>query len=263
VEEARISPPSGDSVRAVRKTPPARRGTLGLDPGVVVGRRTHVRTSVPVMARHRGLDDTGRLEAFSDGVFSIAITLLVLEISVPHVEGSQSLWSALGKQWPSYAAYVVSFLVIGIMWANHHTLFSFIRLVDRKLLFLNLMILMVVALIPWPTNLVADYLDTGGSQAKTAVAVYSLVNVAMAGAFTLFWWYATGHPELLHEDVDAKAARATLPRFALGLAVYPVTVVLAFVTPIGTMILHGAIALYYAFNQLSIPRRDDIESAVS
>jgi uncharacterized membrane protein len=209
------------------------------------------------MARHRGLDDTARLEAFSDGVFSIAITLLVLEIGVPHVEGSQSLWSALGDQWPSYAAYVVSFLVIGIMWANHHTLFSYIRLIDRKLLFLNLMVLMVVALMPWPTNLVADYLDVGGSQAKTAVAVYSLVNVAMAAAFTLFWAYATAHPELLDEDVDARGARATLPRFGLGLVLYPVTVALAFVSPVGTMVLHGALAVYYAFNQLAIPHGDD------
>jgi uncharacterized membrane protein len=206
------------------------------------------------MAIARSDADPGRLEAFSDGVFSIAITLLVLEIGVPDVDRGGSLWSALGDQWPSYAAYVVSFLVIGIMWANHHTLFGYIARVDRTLIFLNLMLLLVVALIPWPTKLVAAYLDQGGSQAKTAVAVYSLVNVAMAVAFTTFWWYVNRRQHLLHADVDKNAARATVPRFALGLVVYPLTVVLAFVSPVGTLAVHGALALYYAFNQLSIPR---------
>ncbi|HTY72548.1 MAG TPA: TMEM175 family protein [Actinomycetes bacterium] len=208
------------------------------------------------MARSRdALDDPGRAEAFSDGVFAIAITLIVLEIGVPHVESDQSLWSALGKQWPSYAAYVVSFLVIGIVWANHHTLFSYIARVDRTLLFLNLLILLTVALIPWPTSLVADYLDTGGSQAKVAVAVYSMVNVAMAATFSLFWWYVVRRaPHLLHDDVDRAAASASLHRFSLGLLVYPLTVLLAFVVPIATMAVHGVIAVYYAFNQLSIPR---------
>lgn len=214
------------------------------------------RTSVPVMAgalMRVPEGDTGRLEAFSDGVFSIAITLLVLEIGVPHIAAGASLWSALGHQWPSYAAYVVSFLVIGIMWANHHTLFGYIAKVDRALIFLNLLLLLVVALIPWPTNLVADYLDRGGEQAKVAVAVYSLVNVGIAAAFSAFWWYANRTGHLLHPDVDRDAARSTVPRFALGIVVYPATVGLAFVSPALTMAVHGGLAVYYAFNQLAIP----------
>ena len=203
----------------------------------------------------------GRVEAFSDGVFSIAITLLVLEIGIPEIPTGESLWSALADQWPSYAAYVVSFLVIGIMWANHHTLFSYIGRVDRTLIFLNLLLLMVVALIPWPTNLVADYLDRGGSQARVAVAVYSGVMVLASLAFTGFWWYATRSGRLLDADVDAGAARATVPRFALGLAVYPITVGLAFITPILTLAVHGALAVYYAFNQLSVPDSDGVEDS--
>jgi uncharacterized membrane protein len=200
--------------------------------------------------------DPGRLEAFSDGVFSIAITLLVLEIGVPHIAKGASLWSALGAQWPSYAAYVVSFLVIGIMWTNHHTLFSYIARVDRTLIFLNLLLLLVVALLPWPTNLVADYLKDGGSQAKAAVAVYSLVNVAAAIAFTGFWWYVNKTQRLFHEDVDRAAARASVPRFGLGLVIYPLTVALSFVSPVVTLGIHGALAIYYGFNQLAIPRVD-------
>jgi uncharacterized membrane protein len=213
--------------------------------------------SVRGMASARvDIQDPARLEAFSDGVFSIAITLLVLEIGVPDVPKGASLWSALGDQWPSYAAYVVSFLVIGIMWANHHTLFGYIAKVDRTVIFLNLLLLLVVALIPWPTNLVADYLARGGNEAKTAVAVYGLVNVAVAVAFSSFWWYVNKTQHLLHPDVDRAAARATVPRFALGLVAYPLTVALAFVWPVLTLAIHGAIAVYYAFNQLSIPSID-------
>src|SRR4051795_9183579 len=201
----------------------------------------------------------GRVEAFSDGVFSIAITLLVLEIGIPRIPEGAALWSALGAEWPSYAAYVVSFLVIGIMWANHHTLFGYIARVDRTLIFLNLLLLMVVALIPWPTSLVADYLDRGGSQARVAVAVYSGVMVLASLMFTIFWWYATRSGRLLDADVDARAARATVPRFALGLAVYPMTVGLAFVSPVLTLAVHGALAVYYAFNQLSVPEADGVD----
>jgi uncharacterized membrane protein len=93
---------------------------------------------------------TSRTEAFSDGVFAIAATLLVLELKVPHVEPG-GLWDALLEQWPSYATYVVSFLIIGIIWVNHHAVMERIRRVNRRLLFMNLVFLMVVAVIPFPT----------------------------------------------------------------------------------------------------------------
>src|SRR5436309_13539589 len=95
---------------------------------------------------------TNRVEAFSDGVLAMAITLLILEISVPDVKGDDLL-DALGHQWPSYVAYVVSFLTIGIMWVNHHALFDHIRIVDRGLLFVNLFLLLAIAFVPFPTAL--------------------------------------------------------------------------------------------------------------
>src|SRR5690349_1513954 len=104
------------------------------------------------------MSEKGRVEAFSDGVFAIAITLLVLEIHVPEIESGRSLWAALGQGWPSYAAYVVGFLVIGVMWLNHHTTFGYIATVNRPLLLLNLLLLMVIVAVPWPVELVARYL---------------------------------------------------------------------------------------------------------
>ncbi|WP_052372699.1 TMEM175 family protein [Amycolatopsis taiwanensis] len=127
------------------------------------------------------MNESGRVEAFSDGVFAIAITLLILEIKVPSADEHGGLWRALGAQWPSYAAYVVSFLIIGIMWVNHHQLFSYVARVDRTLMFLNLLLLMVVAAVPFPTAMLAEYLREDGAS-HVAAAVYSLVMVVMAYA---------------------------------------------------------------------------------
>jgi uncharacterized membrane protein len=202
------------------------------------------------------MNESGRVEAFSDGVFAIAITLLILEIKVPEVGKGGDLWRALGAQWPSYAAYVVSFLVIGIMWVNHHQLFSYVARVDRTLMFLNLLVLMVVAAVPWPTAMLAAYLREGDAS-HVAAAVYSLVMVAMAFTFQALWWHLTRTGHLFDARVDVPAARATRARFALGSLAYPVALGLSFVSAPLTLAAHGLIALYYGFNQVPVPTRED------
>jgi len=192
------------------------------------------------------MSEKGRVEAFSDGVFAIAITLLVLEIHVPEIERHQSLWTALGREWPSYFAYVVGFLIIGVMWLNHHTTFGCIAAVNRPLLLLNLLLLMAIAAVPWPVELVARYLDRG-DQASVAVAVLGLLMTAMSVTFTAFWQYALRHPALLAEGVSVPASGRL--RFALGLAGYPALTLLSFVSAPVTLALHGVLALYYAFDQ--------------
>ncbi len=205
------------------------------------------------------VNESGRVEAFSDGVFAIAITLLILEIKVPLGAG-EHLWSALGKQWPSYAAYVVSFLIIGIMWANHHTVFGFVARVDRTLLFLNLLLLLVVAALPWPTALLAEYLREGGAS-HVAAAVYSGFMVAHAITFGLLWWWLTRTGHLFDERVDVVAARRMRLRFALGNLVYPVLVGLSFVSAPLTLAVHGLMAVYYGVNQLPVPVREPVLGA--
>ncbi|MFD8719982.1 TMEM175 family protein [Streptomyces sp. NPDC059629] len=202
------------------------------------------------------MNESGRVEAFSDGVFAIAVTLLVLDIKVPKASAGDSLWHALGEQWPSYAAYVVSFLVIGIMWVNHHQVFSYVARVDRTLMFLNLLVLMVVSAVPWPTAMLAEYLRED-ADSHTAAAVYSLVMVLMAAAFQALWWHLTRTGHLFDARVDAEAARRTRARFALGSLGYPVTVGLAFVSAPLTLAAHGLLALYYGFNQVPVPTRRD------
>jgi uncharacterized membrane protein len=201
------------------------------------------------------MNESGRVEAFSDGVFAIAITLLVLEIKVPH-GARDHLWHALGEMWPSYAAYVVTFVVIGIMWVNHHTVFGYIARVDRTLLFLNLILLMGVAVLPWPAALLAAYLREGNA-AHAAAAVYSLFLVFHALTFQAMWWHLTRTGHLFDARVDPDAARATRVRFALGSVVYPITVGLAFVSAPLTLAVHGLLAVYYAFNQTPVPLKDE------
>ncbi|MBF9067854.1 TMEM175 family protein [Streptacidiphilus fuscans] len=207
-----------------------------------------------------GRSESGRVEAFSDGVFAIAITLLVLQLAVNNparVTSSGAAWSQLGHLWPAYDAYVVSFLVIGIMWLNHHTVFGYVARVDRGLLVINLLLLLVVAALPFPTALVSDWLNTPGAS-TVAVAVFSGFMVAHAVTFQSLWWWLTRTGHLFDSRVDIAAARATRRRFAAGTVVYPILLGLSFVSPLVTMVLHGAMALYYAFNQLPIPLRADL-----
>lgn len=167
--------------------------------------------------------DAVRLEALSDGVIAVAITLLVLDLAVPHV-GEGSLWQALVAQWPAFAAHVTSFLVIGILWMNHHSLFRQIHFVTRGLILINLMLLMLVVAIPFPTSLAADHLIEPGSNANAnvAMAIYSVLGLAISVVMVLLWRYVLGRPDLLESYVDADAARRFLPQFSLGIVVYAV-----------------------------------------
>ena len=196
---------------------------------------------------------TDRIQAFSDGVFAIAITLLVLDLHVPPREEGKSLLHELGREWPSYAAYVVSFLVIGIIWVNHHQMLDTVRVVDRPALFANLALLGVVSAIPFPTRLLADYL-TAGWDGSVAAAVYGSTMLAMSIAFSVLWLVITRErAALLAEHLDAATARRAVLRFGVGFLVYLAAIALAFASAPAALVLHGLIALYYCFDQLRTP----------
>jgi uncharacterized membrane protein len=194
---------------------------------------------------------SGRVEAFSDGVFAIAITLLVLDLVVPpRAEAAeQGLGHALAHEWPAYFAYFVSFLIIGIIWVNHHTMFDKVRLVDRPVLFANLGLLLTVSLIPFPTRLLAEYL-TAGSDSHVAAAIYSATMLAMGTAYTALWLTLTRDVNLLHEGINPRSSRGALRRFGVGNVFYLITIGLSFVSAPVTLAVHGALALYYCFDQL-------------
>jgi uncharacterized membrane protein len=199
-----------------------------------------------------GRADTERLEAFSDGVFAIAITLLVLELHVPEVDDGR-LWSALTDEWPQFAAYLTSFLIIGIMWVNHHSIFRQVRGADRLLMFLNLLLLLWTALLPFPTELVARYLDEPGSNAHVAAAVYSANLTLAAIAFSLIWAHAV-RARLVDHDMTDRQQWGSIARFSAGTLVYAATIGLAFVSAPLTLALQFLIAAYYAFEQVHSAR---------
>jgi uncharacterized membrane protein len=194
-----------------------------------------------------------RLEAFSDGVFAIAATLLVLELQVPRV-GSGPLWPQLLAAWPSYAVYVVSFLTIGIIWVNHHALFALIRQVDRPILFLNLLLLMMVSLVPFPTALLGEWI-TDEQEAHVAGAVYGLVFLLMGVPFGQIWRYTAARPELVHEALGTERARRALWRLQAGELGYLLGIGLAFMSGLASLVVYALVALYYVAPNLPDPRR--------
>jgi uncharacterized membrane protein len=189
--------------------------------------------------------DTKRLESFSDGVFAIAITLLVLELRVPERAGDH-LAHELAAQWPSYLAYVVSFSVIGIIWMNHHAVIDHLRVANRPFMGLNLFLLLWVGLIPWPTQLMAQYMREGGDGERVAALVYSCTMTMMGVAFGLLWSYASHDRRLLGSDLsDAEIARRTR-RFTIGAPIYGVSIVVAIFSAPASIAIIAALAVYYA-----------------
>jgi uncharacterized membrane protein len=190
---------------------------------------------------------TNRLEAFSDGVFAVAITLLVLDIRPPaDAHGAGELWRRLGDLWPHYAAYAVSFLVIGIVWVNHHAVMELVARVDRGFAFLNLLLLMAVALIPFATALLADYLRHGGAAAHPAAAAYSAVISLMGMAFGALWIYASRDGRLLVDGFPHDQLPRITRRFVLGTPIYLATIGVAFLSAVACLAVHAALAVYYA-----------------
>ena len=201
---------------------------------------------------------TSRIEAFSDGVFAIAATLLVLELKVPHVEPGELGGTLLGN-WPSYATYVVSFLVIGIIWVNHHAVLERIRKVDRPLLFLNLVFLMAVAVIPFPTALLADYLKAGHDE-HLAAAVYGGSMTLMGVTFGSIWAYAVLSGDLLHEGIDPARARRSLWIFAAGNPLYVLAIGASLLSAKLALAIYALLALFYMFDVLpELTQQEDVQ----
>ena len=193
-------------------------------------------------------DDTVRIEAFSDAVFAIAITLLIIEIGVPHLDEDPpgtTLPQALVGLWPSFLAYVISFLQIGVIWANHHNRFRFIERSDHGLLFLNILFLMCVAFIPFPTALLAEYLEGTAGERETAGVIYAGTLAVTAVFFTLLWLYAATNRRLVDRGLDPSLLRAMTRRYLLGTVAYVLVFLLAFVNVAASLALIVALALLF------------------
>jgi len=195
--------------------------------------------------------DTNRLEAFSDGVFAVAITLLVLSIKVPGLEPSSELppndtrlWLMVRNEWPMLVAYATSFLNIGVMWLNHHRLFNHIKRVDNVLLIMNLVLLAIIVFIPVPTALLAEYLVRPDQHA--AAIIYTGVFFLLACCFNLLWRYASYNNRLLARNVDPHSVAAISRQYLFGPAFYLVAFGLAWINTPASIIFTFMLALFFA-----------------
>jgi TMEM175 potassium channel family protein len=192
---------------------------------------------------------TGRLESFSDGVFAVAITLLVFNLQVPHLPAGAisvpALGSALFKQWPSYLTFVTSFATILIMWASHHSIFNLVYRADTPFLFANGFLLLLVTVVPFPTSLVAQYLSTPA--AALACAFYAGVFVVINVAYNLLWWAAVRQRRLLRPAVTPRQVKRLTRNQLLGLPVYLLATLLAFWNPYVSLGLCSCLWIFWAF----------------
>ena len=195
---------------------------------------------------------TGRLTAFADGVLAIAATLLILDV--------RATGSPLGHElvhiWPSYAAYATSFATIGIIWVNHHTVINQVAHVDRRFLFINVFFLMVVAFIPFPTQLVADTIRHGGADARDAALAYGFTCTFMAISFGWLWGYAVRDRRLLRADADPRTVAGITRSFRPGVPLYLSCTLIAFASPAVSVCGYAALAAFYVLESSIFARSE-------
>ena len=198
--------------------------------------------------------DRSRLEAFSDGVFAVAITLLALDLTVAGPAGHGSLADQLHEKWPAFLAYLISFFMIGIVWVNHHVLVRSIIKVDRTLLFLNLVLLLFVVLIPFATATEADYFPGNTGTRRLAMVLYGGVFLGMSVGFgAIFEW--TLHGQRVYQPLPPERHWPARVRFVGGGLVYVLAIVIALFNAVASFVLIAAVAVYYILERTPSLRR--------
>jgi uncharacterized membrane protein len=195
-----------------------------------------------------GEKETSRLEAFSDGVFAVAITLLIFSLQVPPLASIHTSKDLVGKLlllWPSYLAFFISFATILIMWISHHSMFKLIDKSDTSFMFANGFLLLLVTIVPFPTQLVAIYLTTPA--AGVACAIYAGLFMIINLAYNLLWWLAVHQYHLLKDHVSPVLIKIRSRNYALGVPCYLLALVLSFWNPAVSMGICSVLWLFWAF----------------
>ncbi len=187
---------------------------------------------------------TERLQTLADGIFAIALTLLVLSLPIP--KRSTDLAHDLLEQWPFYAAYLISFVTISIVWINHHALMDGVVKTDRTLMELTLLLLLFVALVPWPTGLIAEYLRSA-HQSSAAAVNYGVVMMLMASSFTAIWLWLARSEHLAHPTLRSRIPVA-IRRSLVGPAMYLCGTLIALVSAPAAFALFAFAALFFALS---------------
>ena len=204
---------------------------------------TNLDDDLPTASRR--LPESGRVEAFSDGVFAIAVTLLVLDLHSPSGERGQFLHELL-RQWPAYVAYLAAFLNISAIWISHHDLFTRIHRVDARLICANLLLLMVSSLFPWPAAVIAEAVRDGSHRDQVAATVlYAIIGLFVPLAWIVLYRCLERSPHLLRTGEDSAFAGIATKRALVSVVVYPIAGALAFVAPVAALVAFVALPLFF------------------
>jgi uncharacterized membrane protein len=205
------------------------------DPDPLPSRRSETRSQ---------LVESGRVEAFSDGVLAIVITLLVLDLRAPEERGV--VLHQLLQQWPAYVAYLASFAYVGIIWVNHHQLFTRIAVVDTGLLWRNLALLLTTSVLPFPTAVLGSAFQHGNHNDQTVGLIfYALVSTAMAAAWLVIFHYLATNARLLAENTSTSFFVQERRRSLVGIASSLITIVVAPWLPVAGLVIVGVLPLFY------------------
>ncbi len=186
---------------------------------------------------------TSRMDAFSDGVFAIAITILVLEIAVP-AGSEEHLLQAVLDQWPSYLAYLVSFVTVGAVWLKHTVLTDMMSHADHVFLRLNLLLLLLVSFVPFPTKLVAEHIGTNVGAERVSVVIYGLVVFAMSIVLSVMWRYAVRRG-LMEQDIGEAEVEQSAKMFGPSIGFYAVGIAVAFIAPMVAVFVLLLVAILF------------------
>src|SRR5215471_17659067 len=185
---------------------------------------------------------TNRLEALSDGVFAVAITLLVLNLQVPQITSVSELVPRLGGLWPKLLSYALSFVLVGIYWVAHHNTFHYIQRSDRTLLWLNLLLLMCIVFLPFPTALLGQY-----PEERVSVIIYAGTLVITGMVLQALWWYATGSYRLVDRNIDPRLVQRATRRNLTGPLIYLLAIGISLISVPASLVLFILVPLYYIF----------------
>jgi uncharacterized membrane protein len=185
---------------------------------------------------------TNRLVAFSDGVFAVAITLLVLNLQVPQITSVSELVPRLGELWPKLLSYALSFVIVGIYWVAHHNTFHYIQRSDRNLLWLNILLLMCIVFLPFPTALLGQY-----PEQRVSVIIYAGTLVITGLVLQSLWWYATSRYRLVNREIDPHLVQRATRRNLTGPLIYLLAIGISLFSVPASLVLFLVVPVYYIF----------------
>ena len=190
---------------------------------------------------------TGRLEAFSDGVFAVAVTLLVFTVTAPSVDlvKQKGLGLALASQWPTYVAYAVSFFSVLLVWISHHHIFKYVQRANHIFILLNGLVLMEVSVLPFPTSLLAQYIQSNVDEQRIAVLVYSGLSLLLSSSITGLWWYASYNYRLLDKNTNLQMITATRHQLGTATLLYALSFGLAFINAYISIVIFLLLLCYF------------------